>query len=177
MSTAVSANATVGSTTSVSASVQTKITTAKSRADQEIARRINILTELNTNVQAMVKVSATEKTAIAAEVQTEITNLTNLKTKIDADTSITTLRTDIQSITKDYRIFMLVIPQGRIEVAADKIQTVVSDYTSFAAKLQARISAAPARNRHDRGECVALRHEHADRERQYAGAGCRRARR
>jgi hypothetical protein len=143
VSTAVSASANVGSTT-VSASTQTKITTAKSRADQEITRRINILTQLNTNVQAMVKVSATEKTAIANEVQTEISNLTTLKATIDAETSITSLRTDIQSITKDYRIFMLVIPQGRIEVAADKIQTVVSDYTTLAGKLQTRISAAPA---------------------------------
>ena len=68
----------------------------------------------------MVKVSANEKTAIANEVQTEISNLTALNTKIQADTDLTTLKTDIQSITEDYRIFMLVIPQGRIEVAADK---------------------------------------------------------
>src|SRR5580700_11354242 len=92
----------------------------------------------------MVKVSATEKTAIANEVQTEISNLTTLKATIDAETSITSLRTDIQSITKDYRIFMLVIPQGRIEVAADKIQTVTSTYAALSTKLQARIAQAPS---------------------------------
>jgi hypothetical protein len=140
---AANANVNVGSTT-VSASTQTKITTAKSRANQEITRRVNILTQLNTNVQAMVKVSANEKTAIATEVQSEISNLNSLNTKIQADTDITTLKTDIQSITIDYRIFMLVVPQGRIEVATDKIETVVSDYTSLSVKLQARIAAAPS---------------------------------
>jgi hypothetical protein len=140
---AATANVSVGSTT-VSASTQAKITTAISRADQEITRRVTLLTQLNTNVQAMVKVSATEKSAIATEVQTEISSLTSLKATIDAETSITSLRTDIQSITKDYRIFMLVIPQGRIEVAADKIETVVSDYSTLSTTLQARIAAAPA---------------------------------
>jgi hypothetical protein len=143
VSVAANANVNVGSTT-VSASTQTKITNAKSRAGQEITRRVNILTQLNTNVQAMVKVSASEKTAIAGEVQTEISNLNSLNAKIQADTVIATLKTDIQSITIDYRIFMLVVPQGRIEVAADKIQTVASDYTTFSAKLQARIAAAPS---------------------------------
>jgi|SRR5665213_987139 len=136
-------NVSVGST-SVSANLQTRITTGKNRADQEIARRNTILTDLNTKVQAMVKVSANEKSTISAEVQTEISNLTTLKAKIDADTDIATLKTDIQSITKDYRIFMLVIPQGRIEVASDKIQTITANYTSFSAKLQTRISQAPS---------------------------------
>jgi hypothetical protein len=143
VTTAVSANANVGSTT-VSASTQAKITTAKSRANQEITRRVNILTQLNTNVQAMVKVSANEKAAIATEVQTEISNLNSLNAKIQADTTVASLRTDIASITQDYRIFMLVIPQGRIEVAADKIETITTNYTALSAKLQTRISQAPS---------------------------------
>ena len=59
LSTAVSASAGVstGSTT-VSANAQARVTTAKSRANQEITRRITILTQLNANVQTMVKVSA-----------------------------------------------------------------------------------------------------------------------
>lgn len=139
----VTVNASVGSTT-VSANLQARIATAKNHADQEITRRINALTDLNAKVGAMTKVSAGEKTAVSNAVETEISNLTSLKAKIDADTDVTTLKTDIKSITQDYRIYMLVIPQGRIEVAADKIGTVVSDYTTFAGTLQTRISGAPA---------------------------------
>jgi hypothetical protein len=147
VSAGITANADVGSTTvgvKAQANAQARLTDAKNRADQEITRRMTALTDLNTAVQAMVHVSATEKTSISTEVQTEISSLTSLKSTIDAETVLANLKTDIQSITKDYRIFMLVIPQGRIEVAADKVQTVAAIYTTFATKLQTRISDAPS---------------------------------
>jgi hypothetical protein len=126
----------------VSAAMQARITKGKDHADQEIDRRVGVLNDLNTRVQGMVKVSADVKASIANKVSTEVSNLTTLKAKIDADTDIATLKTDIQSITKDYRIFMLVIPQGRITVASDKINTVVDSMTTFEGKLATRISAA-----------------------------------
>ena len=143
LSVGASASAGAGSTT-VSAKADAKIGTAKGRADQEVTRRTNSLTDLNTKVQAMTKVSATEKTNVSNLVQAEISSLTALKAKIDADTDLATLKTDIKTITEDYRIYMLVLPQGRMEVAADKIETVTSTYTALAAKLQARVSQAPS---------------------------------
>jgi hypothetical protein len=141
----VSADASAGTANvTVSTKLEARITTGKSRADQEIDRRVTMLNDLNTQVQAMVKVSAAEKTAISDEVSSEVSNLTSLKTKIDADTDIATLKTDIQSITASYRIFMLVIPQGRIEVAADKIATAASSLGALAGKLQTRITSAQA---------------------------------
>jgi hypothetical protein len=134
-------NASAGGVT-VSAAMQTRITTAKSHADQEIDRRVQALNDLNTRVQGMVKVSADVKTSISNEVSTEVSNLTTLKAKIDADADIATLKTDIKSITADYRIFMLVIPQGRITVAADRISAVTEAMTTFSGKLQTRITAA-----------------------------------
>jgi hypothetical protein len=135
---------TLGATVSASGNVPAaeRIATGRSRADQEITRRVTALTDLNTKIQAMVKVSASEKSSIANTMQSEISNLTTLKAKVDADTDLTSLKADIKSITASYRIFVLVIPQGRIEVAADKIQTTADSYTSFAVKLQTRISDA-----------------------------------
>jgi hypothetical protein len=129
-------------TTRPSAATQTRIANAIKKADQEITRRITALTDLTTKVQAMTKVSATEQSSIANMAQSETANLTTLKAKIDADTDITTLKADVKSIATDYRIFMLVIPQGRIYVASDKIQTAIDSYTAFAGKLQTRISDA-----------------------------------
>jgi hypothetical protein len=138
-------NASVGSTTAqgrAQASLQLRITKGKDRAQQEIQRRIVMLQELNTRVQAMAHVSANEKSSIAVDVQNEVQTLTLLQAKIEADTDLTTLKADIKSIVQDYRVFMLVIPQGRIEVAADRIGTVTSMLTAFSGKLQTRISAA-----------------------------------
>ena len=128
----------------VSASVSARITTAKSHADQEIERRITALNDMNTKVQAMVRLSADEKTSISTAISNQISTLTTLKAKIDADTDLATLKTDIKSITASYRIFVLIIPQGRIEVAADKIATAVTSLTTLAGKLQTRIADAQA---------------------------------
>ena len=71
----------------------------------------------------MVHLSTDEKSTIANTVSGDVTSLTALQTKIDSD-STTTLKTDIQSITKGERIYMLVEPQIMILAAADRAATV-----------------------------------------------------
>lgn len=145
--TAVDTSATVN-TTGVSASVTGSATLtaaeqkAVSRGDQEITRRISALNDLNTRVQAMQAVTASFKQALAANIQTEVTGFTSLKAKIDADTVLATLKTDIQSITKSYRVYALILPQGRIAAAADRVVTIVTMMSTLGSKLQARIQAA-----------------------------------
>ena len=116
--------------------------TAITRGDTEITRRITALTDLNTRIQAMQKVTDAFKAGISASITNEINTLTSLKAKIDADTDLATLKTDIQSITASYRVFALVLPQGRIAAAADREVTLVSMLSTLGAKLQARIQAA-----------------------------------
>lgn len=136
-----SASASIGSTT-VQGSVEARITLAKNRADQEIDRRIAMLNALSERVQAMARVSDIVKTNTSNTVTTEVGALLSLKAKVDADNDITTLRSDIRSIATSYRVFMLVIPQGRILVAADKLQTTADAMSTFAETLQTRISEA-----------------------------------
>ena len=124
------------------AATDAKMTNGKSRADQEITRRIGALTELATRVNAMVHLSAADKGSLTTTINGQITTLNDLKTKIDADTDAATLKTDIQSITKGYRIFALILPQGRIVAAADKIVDVAGTMSALGAKLQTRIGAA-----------------------------------
>src|SRR3989344_1424964 len=126
----------------VDAALQARITKAKDRANQEIQRRTDMLNELNTRVQAMVHVSADEKMAVSTLVTTQISALADLKAKIDGETDIAELKVDIQSIAQSYRIFMLVMPRARIDVAADKVNTAVTALTALSAKLQTRISGA-----------------------------------
>jgi len=139
----VNANASAGGV-GVSAAVSARIATGKSHADQEIDRRVTALNDLNSKVQAMVKLSADEKASIGTAISSQISDLTTLKAKVDADTDITTLKADIKSITASYRIFVLVIPQGRIEVAVDKIATAATTLTTLSGKLQTRIAGAQA---------------------------------
>jgi DNA repair exonuclease SbcCD ATPase subunit len=112
------------------------------KADQEIARRVTSLNALSARIQAMKKVSDTQKSNLASTIQSQISILNTLKTKIDADTDLATVRTDVQSITKSYRIFMLVIPQGAVTAAADRALTITDTMTVIGTKLQTRISDA-----------------------------------
>ena len=140
------ARADVGNTTVVSAGAQAtldaRIGKAKDRAHQEIQRRVTALQELTTRIGAMVRVSNEVKTSISTTLSAQIAALTTLDTKISADTDIDTLKTDVKSITASYRIFMLVLPQGRISAAADRIKTIDANLTTLSGKLSTRITAA-----------------------------------
>lgn len=140
---------------------------AKERGQKEIDRRIQMLTQLNERVQAMLKVSDDGKTSINATVQAQIAALTDLKSRIATDDSTTTLKADMQSITKSYRIFALIIPQGHIAVTADRIHTAIDSMTALIAKLQARIADAAAAG----NDTTALSGKIADAQAQLATAG------
>lgn len=114
------------------------------RSDDAITKRIDDLNALNTRVQGLKNVSDTEKQSISASVQANISGLTSLKAKIDADTDASTAMTDAKSITGSYRIYMLVVPQGHIAAAADRVATIVNMMTSLQVKVQARLDAEKA---------------------------------
>jgi hypothetical protein len=135
---------TSGSSVKIGAAVETRIANAKDRANKEIERRTNALNDLATRIQAMSKLSADAKSSLTASLQSEITSLAALKAKIDAETEIALLKEDIQSIATSYRVFLLVIPQTHIMVAADKIKSTADSMTALASKLSVRIDAAAA---------------------------------
>jgi hypothetical protein len=138
------ANVNTSASTTIKATVKLGATEtkAKERANQEIDRRVKALTALAERIQAMQKVTDAFKQGVNATVANEITALNNLKAKIDADTDTATLKTDIQSITKSYRIFALVMQQIRIAAAADREVVLVSMMSTLGSKLQARIQTA-----------------------------------
>lgn len=133
-----------GAGVKINAATEARITKGKDRADKEIDRRVNTLTELTARMQAMGRLTAEAKASLAASIQSQISALGALKAKIAADTDLAVLKTDIKSISESYRIFLLVIPQGHITVASDKIKFVATNATTLAVKLSARIDAAAA---------------------------------
>lgn len=134
-------------TTSAKETVKAKVTTDRisaiiARSDKQIEERIGALQDLNTKVQALKHVSDSMKATIAADVQTNITGLTALKAKIDAGTDLATLQEDEKSILNSYRIYALVIPQGRILVSADRVFVITDLLTTVSNKLSLRITEA-----------------------------------
>lgn len=126
---------------SVIANGQTRLVT---KADQEIARRIEGLNALKIRMQSMKKISDSTKSDLSATIQNQVTALTDLKAKIDTESDLSALRADVQSITKSYRSYALVIPQGTVLSAADRVLTLADTIDALAAKLQRRIDTAQA---------------------------------
>lgn len=137
----VTARATV---TASSTAETTRAARAKEKAAQEIDRRIASLNAMLARITAMKKVNDALKTNLTTNVNLEIEGFNNLKAKIEADTDLATLKTDVQSVTQSYRIYALVMPQVHISVAADRIATIINMMNSVGGKLQARITSAKA---------------------------------
>ena len=115
--------------------------TAQTHADTAIDSRISDLTTLGGRVAQMVHITDAEKAAIAANIQTEVGNLTTLKGKIDSETG-SALKADAKTITTGFRIYMLVAPQTRILAASDRGLNIASMFSQLSVKLQTRITAA-----------------------------------
>lgn len=114
----------------------------KTRAGEEIDRRIKSLTELRAKIVSMGRVSSEVKSSLSAAIAVEIKSLNELKAKISADTDAEALKADVKSVTASHRIFALVIPQGRIIAAADKINATAEMMAALGVKFEARINAA-----------------------------------
>ncbi len=122
-------------------------TTAKARGDQEIDRRVKGLMELQSKVQGMKRITDAQKTTITAAIQAQITTLTTLKTKIDADADADSIKADVKSITDSYRIYALIMPQIQILTAADRIATTADVVTGLGVKLQTTIASLQAQGK------------------------------
>ena len=130
------------SSTTRAENMQERISRIQGNGGKDVDNRIQSLQSLVTRIQGLKNVSDTEKTALENDLQTEITNLTNIKSRMSADSSTTTLRADIQSTIGGSRIYALVIPKTNILAAADRVSTIVGMMNTVATKLQTRLTNA-----------------------------------
>ncbi|HKU18791.1 MAG TPA: hypothetical protein VJP80_05980 [Candidatus Saccharimonadales bacterium] len=127
---------------STATSGETALATFKTKGDAEISRRLKTLDTLTTKISANTKLSASDKTALTAEVTSEISGLTALKTKLDAETTRAGAIADVQSMISDYRVYALIVPKVELLKTADSQQQTQDKLTTLAAKLQTRITEA-----------------------------------
>ena len=107
-----------------------------------ISQRISSLNALIARIQGLKNVSASDKDSLVATLQGIVTDMNNVQSKISSDSSTTTMRSDYQSITTDYRVYALVEPQANILAAADRIDTIVAMMNTVGTKVQTRLSQA-----------------------------------
>ncbi len=134
--------------TSLSATAQAqRLSTLKARGDAEITRRLTNLNSALSAVQFTTTLTSSDKSALVSQIQTEISGLSALKTKLDADTTLAEARTDVQSIVTDYRVYALMLPKARLAAAFDRLATVNAKLTTLETQLQTAIGSARSAGR------------------------------
>lgn len=106
------------------------------RADQLIATRLASLQRLLARLQSDKRLSDTDKTSLTNDINTTISSLNALKTKIDADTDETTARADAKSIITSYKIFVIYEPKIRLLTTIGNLQALASNMTSLSTQVQ-----------------------------------------
>jgi len=119
---------------------QTRLTTIVTKGDQEITRRLSALNKLAATITSTVKLSTTDKQLLSTEVTSATTGLTQLKSKLDAETTLDAAREDAKSLVTQYRVYALVTPKVHLVKVADGQILVGTKLTELATKLQQRIS-------------------------------------
>ncbi len=123
--------------------VEQRVDKLKTKANAEITRRLTTLNNLLTRIQASTRLSVVDKTTLTTEIQSEITNMTDLKTKIDGDSDIATLRTDVKAIVNDYHVYAFVMPQVGLMIAADSISMIADRMAAISIKLGQALAGYP----------------------------------
>jgi predicted nucleic acid-binding Zn-ribbon protein len=132
------------------------VTTIQTKADSKITKATTALTNFETRVAAMKKLSSTELSTITTQLQSQISSLASIKAKIDADTTTAEVKVDVASLKAARLSFALVVPQDRLLTSGDKISTITAQMNTVETKLQARITAAQTAGKSVTAEQTAL---------------------
>lgn len=117
----------------------------RQRATTEITRRTTFLNELSAKIDGLKKLSTAQKSDLKAQIQAQIDSLNALQAKINADTDITTLRTDVKSIVGNYYIFAFFRVKISLLVATNRMGTTTDMLNTVYTKLQTRINEEQAK--------------------------------
>lgn len=89
---------------------QTSLSKVITLGNKQITNRLASLAKLKTAITKS-KLTADQQTTLTSMIDTNVNGLTQLKTKLDAETDINLAKADVTSIYADYRIYAVLTPQ------------------------------------------------------------------
>jgi len=106
------------------------------QANSMITMRLNSLNNLTSRIQNDSRLSSGEKNSLLSDIQTDISGLTTLKAKIDADTTITAARADASQIITNYYIYARFEPKVRLLIMLNNLQMVTANVQTIVPQIQ-----------------------------------------
>lgn len=118
------------------------VATVRAVGDCEIGRRLDTISTMRTVVADAKALTDDHRSALTAILDRSRSGLSGLKTKIDGDADLRTLRTDVHAIFADYRIYALVVRQVHLVRADDAVTAGAARLTTAATKIATAIQTA-----------------------------------
>ena len=112
--------------------------------DCEISRRQATITQLTKVINGSKTLTTTDANALKAGVSAASSELATLKSNLDSESAIAVLKATIVQIVNKVRVYVLLVPQVRLTVAADDVLSLQPHLTALSAQLADRIAAAGA---------------------------------
>lgn len=117
-----------------------KIKSQRDQGEKMIDQRIDSLEKIIGKIEGMKRISDENHSMLEVSVKSEIAKLLALKSQIASTSSTSTLQQQLNSITRSYRTYALVVPQAQIVAAADRVLAIVDSLNVVYAKVNARIA-------------------------------------
>lgn len=113
------------------------------KAADAIAKRLSSLSQALAAASSSSALSATDKAAVLATLNGDVSGLTALGTTIAADTTVAQAVTDYRTVFTSYRVYALALPQSHFAGAADTMTaTVLPKLTDAQTRLAALLAGA-----------------------------------
>lgn len=119
---------------------QRRLADVIAHADTMITQRITSLNAVTQRIQSDTRLTSDQKTNLLHDIQSVITGLTTLKTKIDADTDAQTAYTDEKQIISSYHVYATLEPKFHYLLMLNNVQSVSGRLQTMAPQLQSIIS-------------------------------------
>lgn len=113
----------------------------------EVDRRLDTIAVLETVVDRAAPLTDAHQAALEAILADSAAGLRALRGEIEADTTLAALREDISAIATELRIYLLVVRQVHLVVAADAVEATVDRFGGAIDSLEAAIARAEADGR------------------------------
>jgi hypothetical protein len=134
----------VCSAQAAAATASPTVANLKAFGDCEIARRQTTLASLAGVVKAAPALTTPDRAALNADISTAKATLATLKTQLDSAVTAVACKATIAQVVAKVRVYVLVVPQVRLTVAADDVLSLKPHLQALAAALSQRIADAAA---------------------------------
>ena len=102
------------------------VSQAQKAVDTRIDLRLKTLSALKIAIGGATNLTSDDKSALSNIVSADVSGLTTLRTKTDAETTVAAVKADGRSMVVDYRVYMLVVPKVRFAIASDQESAVIT---------------------------------------------------